>query len=193
MTKIELVSKPQAAEGLEGLSAGPEGLDASQAQAAPCPLLRIDDIHKSFGENHVLRGISLSVEKGEVIAIIGASGGGKSTLLRCATLLETMDSGLLAYDDLVVCRNDASGHAVYASKRAQQDARLKFGLVFQNFNLFPHYSVLKNITEGPLLVQKRDKEEVMARPRPLSTRWGSRAKRTRCPATSPAASSSGWP
>lgn len=118
------------------------------------------NICKTFGTEKVLKGISLSVEKGEVVSIIGASGGGKSTLLRCMTLLETFEQGSLTYGDLEVVKQDRSGNALYGSKSTIQSAKQQFGLVFQNFNLFPHYSVYKNITDAPICVQKRDKDEV---------------------------------
>lgn len=110
-------------------------------------LLEMKNIKKSFGTNEVLKDISLTVEEGEVLAIIGPSGSGKSTLLRCATDLETQDSGEITYTG-------------------------RFGLVFQNFNLFPHYSVMKNITDAPIKVQKRKKEEVYAEARELLKKMG---------------------
>lgn len=124
------------------------------------PLLRLEHVQKSFGSNQVLKDISLCVEPKQVVAIIGPSGGGKSTLLRCATLLETMDSGELAFGDLQVCANNAQGKAVYGDKEVQRQAKMRFGLVFQNFNLFPHYTVLKNISDAPIVVQKRNPAEV---------------------------------
>ena len=110
-------------------------------------LLEITDLKKSFDGLEVLKGISLKVEKGEVLSIIGPSGSGKSTLLRCATGLETPDGGLIHYEG-------------------------EFGLVFQNFNLFPHFSVMKNITDAPLKVQKRGKQEVYAEARELLRKMG---------------------
>lgn len=98
-------------------------------------LLEIKNLKKSFGENEVLKDISLKVDKGEVLCIIGPSGSGKSTLLRCITNLETEDSGNIDFDGT-------------------------FGLVFQDFNLFPHHSVMKNITNAPIKVQKRNKDDV---------------------------------
>lgn len=121
--------------------------------------LEIKNCKKAFGELSVLNDISLSVEEGEVVAIIGPSGSGKSTLLRCATLLETMDSGELIY----MGENAAStvdGRAAYADAPTLKKIKNYFGLVFQNFNLFPHYSVLKNVCDAPISVQKRNKEEV---------------------------------
>ena len=144
-------------------------------------VVSLQGIHKSFGEDEVLRGISLSVEEGEVVSIIGSSGGGKSTLLRCATLLETFERGSLSYGDLVVVSEDAAGHAVYGSKAVLRQARQRFGLVFQNFNLFPHYTVLKNITDAPIHVQKRDEEEVMAEARDLIDKMGLRGKEDMVP------------
>lgn len=135
------------------------------------PLVSLANVEKSYGENHVLRGISLSVAPGEVVAIIGASGGGKSTLLRCATLLERFDSGSLSFGDLQVAR-DEDGRAVYGSKDVLHQARLRFGLVFQNYNLFPHFTVLKNVMDAPLVVQKRNREEVEEQARSLLARMG---------------------
>ena len=124
-------------------------------------LLEINHCRKSFGELPVLTDLSLSVEESQVLSIIGPSGSGKSTLLRCATLLETMDGGDLIYDGKYAAR-DQEGRAVYASGTELKEIRNMFGLVFQNFNLFPHYSVLKNIMDAPIHVQKRPKEEVRA-------------------------------
>lgn len=122
-------------------------------------VLEIKDIEKSFGDNHVLKGISLSVNKGEVVTIIGSSGSGKSTLLRCATLLEKADKGSIKYHDTYVAKDD-EGKETYLPKKELIKVKSYFGLVFQQFNLFPHYSVLKNIMDAPVHVQKRDKEEV---------------------------------
>ena len=110
-------------------------------------LFEMKHIKKSFGNLEVLKDISLEVEEGEVLSIIGPSGSGKSTLLRCATRLETPDSGE------IIKQGDV-------------------GLVFQNFNLFPHFSVLKNITDAPIRVQKRKKAEVYAQARKLLKQMG---------------------
>ncbi len=122
-------------------------------------LLEINHIRKSFGGLEVLTDLNLRVRKSQVLSIIGPSGSGKSTLLRCATLLEKMDGGDLIYDGIYAAR-DTDGRAVYAPPEEIRKVRNMFGLVFQNFNLFPHYSVLKNVMEAPMLVQKRSRDEV---------------------------------
>ena len=137
-------------------------------------LLQMNHVKKSFNDEtlHVLKDISLSVEKGEVVAIIGPSGSGKSTLLRCATLLTEMDSGELIYGDIQAVHNDADGKAVYADKGELKKVREKFGLVFQSFNLFPHYSVLKNLMDPQIRVLGRDKGEAQQRARKLLEKMG---------------------
>ena len=149
------------------------------------PVVAVDHVQKSFGEVKVLRDISLAVNPGEVVAIIGPSGGGKSTLLRCMTLLERVDAGDLTYGDLT-CAKDGT----YGDKALLAQARQRFGLVFQNYNLFPHFSVLRNVMDAPICVQKRDRAEVEEQARALLAKMGLVATRTRCPASSPVASSS---
>ena len=131
------------------------------------PVVAVDHAQKSFGDVQVLRDISLAVNPGEVVAIIGPSGGGKSTLLRCMTLLERMDSGDLSYGDLAICRDGS-----YGDKKVLAGARQRFGLVFQNYNLFPHFSVLKNVMDAPICVQKRDRAEVEEQARGLIAKMG---------------------
>ena len=135
-------------------------------------VLSLTNIKKSFQGVEVLKGISLSVHPGEVVAVIGPSGGGKSTLLRCATMLETVDSGEILYDDIVVASTGDGGKAQYAKPDVQRRAKQKFGLVFQNYNLFPHYRVMKNITDAPVCVQKRPKDEVERQARDLIAKMG---------------------
>lgn len=134
-------------------------------------LLEIKHLKKSFGEHNVLSDISMEVSEGEVVAIIGPSGSGKSTMLRCATLLETMDSGELKYTEIPVAK-EVDGKSVYVDKKELQKVKNTFGLVFQNFNLFPHYSVLKNITDAPIHVQKRNKDEVIHEAKELLKKVG---------------------
>ena len=121
--------------------------------------LEINHIKKAFGDLEVLKDISMSVEAGKVTAIIGPSGSGKPTLLRCATMLETMDDGELIYLGEHAVRSQ-NGRAVYARQEQLKKIKQYYGLVFQNFNLFPHYSVLKNIMDAPVRVQRRNREEV---------------------------------
>ena len=144
-------------------------------------LLSLEHAKKSFGGNCVLEDISLKVSEGQVVAIIGPSGGGKSTLLRCATMLETLDCGNLSYGDLKVAESELGGKAVYADKKVIQEAKMRFGLVFQNFNLFPHYTVLKNIMDAPIRVQKRNKTEVEEQARKLIAKMGLEGKEDMVP------------
>ena len=137
-------------------------------------VLEINHIQKSFNDAtlHVLKDISLSVDKGEVVSIIGPSGSGKSTLLRCATLLTEMDSGELIYLGEVAAKNNAEGKAVYSGKAELRKIRSIFGLVFQNFNLFPHFSVLKNLTDPQVHVLGRTKQEAEERAMTLLKKMG---------------------
>ncbi|MBQ8826629.1 MAG: amino acid ABC transporter ATP-binding protein [Oscillospiraceae bacterium] len=121
-------------------------------------VLEVKNVAKSFGDVKVLRDISFNVEKGEVLAIIGPSGSGKSTLLRCVNQLEKVDSGVINVCGINMVK-DADGKALYASKADLKKIRLNIGLVFQNFNLFPHFSVMRNITEAPMCVLNKSKEE----------------------------------
>ena len=122
-------------------------------------LLEMKHIKKEFGGVSVIRDISFSVEQGEILAIIGPSGSGKSTLLRCATMLETIEDGEILYMGQKAAWTE-NGKLFWAKKQQRREIESCFGLVFQNFNLFPHFSVIKNITDAPIRVQKRDKEIV---------------------------------
>lgn len=122
-------------------------------------VLEMNNIQKHFGDLEVLKDISLSVNKGEVLSIIGPSGSGKSTLLRCAVNLEKIDGGKITYNNDVMA-DTHNGKVMYAKKNELKKIRDSFGLVFQNFNLFPHYSVWKNVIDAPIHVQKRDRSEV---------------------------------
>ena len=121
-------------------------------------ILKIENLKKGFDGLHVIKDVSLTVNEGEVVSVIGPSGGGKSTLLRCATLLERMDGGSLSYMGRFAAK-DVNGVSEYVSKKELRELRHTFGLVFQNFNLFPHYTVLKNITDAPVSVDGVPKKE----------------------------------
>ena len=136
------------------------------------PVVNLGHARKAFGSNEVLKDISLTVNQGDVLSIIGPSGGGKSTLLRCMTLLETLDAGSLSYGDVKVAEADSTGKAVYGGKDVLAQAKKRYGLVFQNFNLFPHFTVLQNVTDALISVQKRPKEEALARGRELLAKMG---------------------
>ena len=135
-------------------------------------LLELNHVEKSFEDLSVLKDISMSVEEGEIVSIIGPSGSGKSTLLRCATMLETMDSGEVIYLGKKAAWTGSDGKAVYAGKNELKEIRSQYGLVFQNFNLFPHFSVMRNITDAPINVQKRNKDEVYKEARELLKKMG---------------------
>lgn len=136
-------------------------------------LLEIKHIKKSFGDLEVLKDISLKVDEGEVLAIIGPSGSGKSTLLRLATMLETADSGSIVYAGLP--------DAVTATKAQKQQIRKYFGLVFQNFNLFPHRSVIQNIMDAPVRIQKKDPEQARSEAMALLKKMGLEGKASEYP------------
>ncbi len=140
----------------------------------------VEDIRKSFGALEVLKGISFNVCKGEVLGIIGPSGSGKSTLLRCVTQLEHISSGTIRVCGDVMVRSEG-GAAVYADRRTLRHIGLKVGLVFQNFNLFPHFSVLRNITEAQVRVLKVPREQARGLPTRLTP------IRFSCPAASSSA------
>ena len=136
----------------------------TQTQASgQAPVFSMRDVSKSFGSTQVLRSISLDVAPGEVVAIIGPSGGGKSTLLRCATTLERIDAGSVAFGDLTVADTSADGIVTYASKERLRQAKSRFGLVFQSYNLFPHMTVMRNVCDAPIAVQRRPRAEAQAR------------------------------
>ena len=134
-------------------------------------LLEVRNLKKSFGKLCVLEDISFNVEKGKVVAIIGPSGSGKSTLLRCLTQLERADSG-----EVTVCGEEMLTKDGYRDTKTLREIRLKTGLVFQNFNLFPHFSVLRNITEAPVRVLKRDKVEAKQNAMELLKKMGLETK-----------------
>jgi len=144
-------------------------------------ILSVSHVSKSFGELDVLKDMSLSVSRGEVVSVIGPSGSGKSTLLRVVNQLERAESGLISVCGRVLCQNDDKGHTVYADKETLKSIRLSIGLVFQSFHLFPHYSILKNITEAPVLVLKKSREEAENTARELLKKLGLSEKESAFP------------
>lgn len=129
-------------------------------------MLSINNLHKSFGDHEVLKGIDLRINKGEVIVLLGASGSGKTTLLRCLNVLETPDAGTLTFDDGSLSIDFSQP----LTKEKIQGLRKKSGMVFQNYNLFPHKTALENITEGLIVVQKMPKAEAEQKARHLLER-----------------------
>jgi polar amino acid transport system ATP-binding protein len=119
-------------------------------------MLRACNIHKSFGENEILKGINLNVRKGEVLCLLGPSGSGKSTFLRCINQLEKIDSGRIYVGDDLVGVVERNGRLYEMNDKEICSMRIKIGMVFQSFNLFPHMTVLENIIEGPVMVKKED-------------------------------------
>lgn len=131
-------------------------------------IIKIENLKKTFNDNlEILKGISFSVQKGEVLSIIGPSGSGKSTLLRCISQLEDVTGG-----SITICGKKLVENGVYVDKKLKHEIILKSGLVFQNFNLFPHYSVLKNVTEPQIQVLKRPKDEAEQTAMELLERMG---------------------
>jgi polar amino acid transport system ATP-binding protein len=126
------------------------------------PVIRLEGVHKSFGDNHVLRGIDLEVRSGEVLTIIGPSGSGKSTLLRCVNLLEPLNEGRILFEGEEITRKGADVSAV----------RQRIGMVFQQFNLFPHLTVMDNLTIATRRIRKRPRAEAEERAVALLTRVG---------------------
>ncbi len=135
-------------------------------------MLQASDIYKCFGQLEVLKGVSLQIKKGEIIAIIGPSGSGKSTFLRCLNRLETVDRGSIIIDGEYLVKTGQDGNAIYANDQNAAQMRRKIGMVFQNFNLFPHKSVLENLMLAPVLVHKLDYQEAEERARILLDKVG---------------------
>jgi polar amino acid transport system ATP-binding protein len=148
-------------------------------------ILKVSAISKSFGTLEVLKKISFSVNQGEVVAIIGPSGSGKSTLLRCITHLELVDNGTIT-----LTGKDLVTNGVYAHADHQREICLKVGLVFQNFNLFPHFSVTRNITEAQVHVLRKKRTRRNNTPARFWKKWDFPTRRTITPVNYPAANSS---
>jgi polar amino acid transport system ATP-binding protein len=127
---------------------------------AHIPIVELEHIHKSFGELEVLKGISLTAHEGEVLALIGSSGSGKSTLLRCINMLEVPDSGIVKVAGETIALSGVPPYRRVTDEAQIRRIRSGLGMVFQQFNLWAHMTVLANVMEAPVLVQKRDKKEV---------------------------------
>jgi polar amino acid transport system ATP-binding protein len=144
----------------------------SQAAAADV-VIRARNVHKRYGSLHVLRGIDLDVTRGEVLVIVGPSGSGKSTLLKCLNFLEEYDDGEVYFQDaLVGYTKDKRGKLIPARDRPTSRVRAEMGMVFQNFNLFPHKTILENLIEGPVIVRKEARETAIERARGLLKKVG---------------------
>jgi polar amino acid transport system ATP-binding protein len=135
-------------------------------------MIQLEAIHKSFGHTHVLRGISLSIDRGEVVCIIGPSGSGKSTLLRCINYLEQPEGGRIIIDGQNAYRDIVNGRIRNYSARRIAETREKIGMVFQQFNLFPHLTVLQNIMEAPVQVKHMSKAEAERKAQSLLAQVG---------------------
>ena len=122
-------------------------------------ILEVQNLVKKYKDIEVLKGVSLKVEKGETLVIIGASGSGKSTILRCINQLEKIDGGNIKIDDDFMVKEYKKGKAIYQDKEILKKMNLKCGMVFQNFNLFPHMTILQNVTESMIYVLGKNKEE----------------------------------
>lgn len=156
------------------VSPKPDGNGSERSEAVPddeTTVLKLSKINKSFGSNHVLKNVDFTMKKGEVVAVIGQSGGGKSTLLRCITFLERIEKGEITIDrDKIVC--EVNGKSVYPKDEELRRRALKVGLVFQDFNLFPHLSVLSNLTLAPSLVLKFSKQQAVEKAKELLEKVG---------------------
>jgi len=149
---------------------------AQAAAAERTPVVSIRDLHKSFGANEVLKGISFSATDGEVVSLIGSSGSGKSTLLRCINMLEVPDSGTVAIDGEEIRLRGTAPHRHIADEEQIRHIRSELGMVFQSFNLWAHLTVLENVMEAPLVVQRRARAEVEAEALAMLAKVGIREK-----------------
>ncbi|KAA0690234.1 ATP-binding cassette domain-containing protein [Neorhizobium sp. P12A] len=147
----------------------------------PVPALRVKDLHKSFGPVEVLKGISLDAREGDVISILGSSGSGKSTLLRCINLLETPNSGEISVAGEVIGMQPTANGSRPADQRQVDRLRSRLGMVFQSFNLWSHKTILENIIEAPIHVQKRSRTECIEEAEALLAKVGIADKRNQYP------------
>jgi len=145
------------------------------------PLVEVRDVRKAFGTFEALRGVDLDIARGEKVALVGASGSGKSTLCRCINRLETITSGTITFD----------GQPLPQEGKALAELRAQVGMVFQAFNLFPHFTALENVTLAPMRVRKVAKADADAEARELLAAWASRTRPTTTRPSCPVASSSG--
>jgi octopine/nopaline transport system ATP-binding protein len=146
------------------------------------PALEVEDLHKRFGALEVLKGVSIRAQNGDVISMLGSSGSGKSTLLRCINLLETPDSGEVHVGGELIRMKRAATGAKPADHRQVDRIRTKLGMVFQSFNLWSHMTVLENVIEAPVHVQKKPKAEAIERAEALLAKVGIADKRNHYPA-----------
>jgi len=144
-------------------------------------MISAQGIHKAFGNNEVLRGVSLDLLRGEVVAVIGPSGSGKSTFLRCLNHLETIDRGTISIEGAVLARSEGEARAQYVSEAEIRKIGRKMGMVFQSFNLFPHLTVLENIIEAPVIVKGMKREDIIPKAEALLAKVGLAAKRDAYP------------
>ncbi|MFJ3491446.1 amino acid ABC transporter ATP-binding protein [Leifsonia aquatica] len=140
------------------------------------PMVRAEEVHKAFGNHHVLKGVSLEVHQGEVVCVIGPSGSGKSTFLRCINHLESIDGGRILVDGSLIGYRQAGDRLHDLKPKEAAAQRRDIGMVFQRFNLFPHLSVLENVTTAPIMVGGQKPEHAAARARELLDRVGLGAK-----------------
>ena len=155
---------------------------AAAASAEKWPVVAIRDLHKSFGQLEVLKGISFSAREGEVVSLIGSSGSGKSTLLRCINMLEVPDSGNVAIDGEEIKLRGTPPHRQIGDENQIRRIRSELGMVFQSFNLWAHLTILENVMEAPLIVQKRDRGEVQQEALAMLAKVGIREKADAYPA-----------
>ena len=128
-------------------------------------IIKVENLHKSFHSLHVLKGINFEVKKGEIVSVIGPSGSGKSTLLRCLNHLEVADKGSISFEGQYIAKADHSGKAIYKNNKEVLAICSNLGMVFQNFNLFPHKSVMQNIIEAPMMVKKYQNLRLKKKPK----------------------------
>ena len=144
-------------------------------------IIKVENLHKYFHSLHVLKGINLKVEKGEIVSVIGPSGSGKSTLLRCLNHLEVADKGSISFEGNYIAKADATERAIYKSNKDVLAICSNLGMVFQNFNLFPHKSVIQNIIEAPIMVKGKSKAEAEKKAEELLGKVGLSEKRDAYP------------